>query len=774
MKGQIVAIVSVIACGIGTFLMSMTTLETLKWAKDNYYERYSFAHVFCNLKRAPNSLTPRIEAIPGVARVQTRVERDVTLDLPQLREPAVGRLISIPENGRLDLNQLHLRLGRYLQPGRPDEVLCSEAFAEAHHFKPGDHLVAIINGKRRQLEIVGIALSPEYIYQIRGGVELVPDNKRFGVLWMGRQALSAAYQMEGGFNSVAVELMRGASEREVIRELDRLLETYGGLGAYGRNDHLSNKFVSDEIQQLGRMGFLVPSMFLAVSGFLLNVVLSRLVSLQRDQIAVLKAFGYTHVDVGWHYLKLVLAVVALGTILGCYVGYRLGKMLTGIYLTLYHFPQFNYLFPSWLIVVSAGIAGGAATAGVLNVIRLVIALPPAEAMRPEPPASFRRTIFERIGLWKYISNSTRMILRNLEWKPVKALFSAFGISLAVAVIILGNFVKDSLDVLLEVQYDVVQLSRMNVGFVEPSSYGALDDVRHLPGVLYAEPVRTVPTRMRVGHLMKRVVIRGVVPETDLFHLVNDDLSRLPIPPDGLVLNTKLAELLGLKIGDRVRVEVLDGKRPVRDVYISGLTSENLGTTAYMNFDALNRLMEDGRALTAVYALIDDRYEDDLFRFLKRTPRIAGVGMKRLSISGFRDTVVRNLMQMQRINIGFAAIIAFGVVYNTARIALSERSRELATLRVIGFTRGEISYILLGELAVLTIIALPMGMVIGYSLAWAICRTLNTELYRIPLVIHPSTFASAVVVVLVSTVISGLTVCRTLNRLDLIGVLKTRE
>jgi putative ABC transport system permease protein len=773
MWGQILAICAVIACGVATFVMSLSALNALQTTQMTYYDRYRFADVFAGLKRAPNALEARLGEIPGVAHAQTRVVRDVTLDMSDLNEPAIGRLISIPENGQIQLNALHLRSGRYIEPGRDDEILAAEGFVEAHGLHPGDKVTAIINGRRKDLRIVGTALSPEYVYTIRLGA-LVPDDKRFGVFWMGRQALASAFDMEGAFNDICLGLTPGADEQEVIERLDDIVRPYGGLGAHGRRDQISNRFLSDEIRQLQRMGTIIPSIFLAVAAFLLNVVLSRIVALQRDQIAALKAFGYSNLAVGIHYLKLVLAVAVVGVILGSICGYWFGLNITKIYTRFYKFPMLYFTLPPKVALWALGASAGASIAGTLNVIRRAINLPPAEAMRPEPPAAYRLTILERLGMKDFFSQPTRMILRHLERRPFKAFFSSFGMALAVSILILGRFSADSLDFLLETQFTLTQRQDVSVALVEPTSMSGFHEIQHLVGAIHVEPRRMVPVRITHGHVQRRTMIQGIIENPQLNHLVDENLQAISLPKEGIVLNSKLAELLGVKLGDTVSVEVLEGARHVRRVPVTGLATEFLGTFCYMNLRALNRLLGEGDALTEAYLTADENRMDDLYRRLKETPRVAGVMIKKISIKSFQDTVMENMLTMQFYNVIFACIIAFGVVYNTARIALSERGRELASLRVLGLTRGEISFILLGELAVLTLLALPLGIGMGWLLVKIVCMFLDTEMYRIPFVVAPATYGFSVTVVVVAAILSGLVVRRRLDHLDLIGVLKTRE
>lgn len=772
MKGQSLAISLVIACGVATFVMSLCTLESLKLSRATYYDRYRFADVFASLTRAPTTLEEEIRRIPGVARVQTRIVEEVTLDIAGLNEPAVGRLISVPDHGQPVLNDVYLREGRPIQPGR-GEVLASEAFAEAHGFERGDTIRAVLNGRLKELKIVGIALSPEYVFQIKAG-DAVPDNKRFGVFWMNETEMEAAFDMEGAFNNATLKLMPRASEDAVIFRLDRLTRPYGGTGAYGRDQQLSARYLADEIRGLRATGLVAPAIFLGVAAFLLNVVLSRIIGMQRRQIGLLKAFGYGHREIGRHFLKLVLLITLVGIVLGTALGLRLGQGMLGMYAEFYRFPVFRFQMDPAVLAMGVGISLLAALGGTFGSVLRAAGLPPAEAMRPAPPAQFRPTILERIGLQRFLSQPARMVLRQLERRPLKALLSTFGIALAVAVLILGRFVVDALDHLIEYQYYVRQRHDVSVTFVEPTSAAAACELRRLPGVLQSETFRSVPVKLRFRHREHRTGIMGLPQDPQLNRLVDPDNGLVELPPKGLLLSSKLADLLHVEPGNVVTAEVLEGERPVREVPVAAEIKEYAGTSAYMRADALHALLQEGGTLSGAFLSVDGNRRDELYALLKETPHVAGVTVKEAAVRSFRETVGETQLAMQRFNVIFACIIAFGVVYNTARVSLSERSRELATLRVIGFTRGEVSAILLGELAVLTLAAIPLGIAIGYGFAWLMVWAFESELFRIPLVISRWTLGFAAAVTLIASLISGLVVRERIEHLDLVGVLKERE
>jgi putative ABC transport system permease protein len=773
MRSQLVTVALVVACGIATYVTMRGSYQSILDAQRSYYTRYRFADVFAHLKRAPNTVAANIAAIPGVAAVQTRTVVEVTLDVPGLNEPALGRLISIPERPVQMLNDVCIRRGRYLDPGRRDEVLVSESFATANGLKVGQTIGAVINGRWKPLRIAGVAISPEYVYEIRGA-EVFPDNRRFGVLWMSEKSLGPAFNMEGAFNDVALSLAPGASEAGVLARLDTLLEPYGGLGSYGRYDQLSHRFLSDEITQDRITGIFVPTIFLGVAAFLIHVVLSRLVGTQRGPIGLLKAFGYSNASIGFHYLKFALTAVLLGTVIGTPVGIWLGRGLSRVYEDFFRFPELRFAASHGLIVSSIIISAGAACLGALGALRSVVSLPPAEAMRPEAPTRFRPGIAERLGLQRFVSLSARMILRNLERRPWKAILSTFALALAGAILVVGFYFYDAIEYLIQVEFETASRESVTVTFNEPHGSSARYAVAHLLGVTRAEPFRVVAAKLRYEHRSRRVAILGLSADRQLRRLIDLRLREIQLPPDGIVLSSSLAKTLGASRGDRVTVEVLEGERPIRQVIVEGTVEDLIGTSAYMDIQALNRLMGEGPTTSGAFLSVDSAFAERLYAFLKRTPAVSGVAVREAMLTSFRNTIARSLSISMGALVGFACVIAFGMVYNGARVTLSERSHELASLRVLGFTRGEVGWMLLGEQGLLAGISIPIGFLLGYAICALLVYSMQSELYRMPLVISSRTYAYASLIIAAASVFSGALILRRVYRLDLVSVLKARE
>lgn len=772
-KGQGLAISAVVACGIALMISSFGTVTVLEESMRAFYDRTRFADVFGTLKRAPDSLLEDIQQIPGVAIAETRITAAVNLDMPNMDEPATGRLISLPERGEPLLNDVVILAGRYPSPLRPSEVAITEPFAKAHKLGLGGTFQAIINGNKRTLEIVGIALTPEYIYALGPG-SLMPDDKRFGAMWMGRKALAAAFDMDGAFNDVTMGLQRGASEDEVVRQLDVLLEPYGGVGAYAREDQLSHFFLTNEIVQLRTSGAIFPPVFLLVAAFLLNVVVSRIVATEREQIGLLKAFGYNDMEVGWVYLKLVLILVLVGLGLGIALGLWMGSGMITMYATYYKFPLLNYGINPGVLTSAAMISLIAGLAGGLGAVRQAVKLSPAVAMAPPVPTSYQAGALSRFFSQFKISQPTRMIFRHVTRFPVRAGLTIIGVAFSVALMIMSLFFLDSVERVIEVYFFQAERQTLTVSFVEPRPATVEQEIQNLPGVIKTQPVRSVAVRLRNGHLSDRKAIQGIVSGADLARLLDNDQKIIEPPPGGLALSKHIATDLNLKIGDVVTVEVLQERRPIVQIPIVRLVEEYLGFQAYMHIDAVNRMMKEGPTVTSVHVMVDSRYADELYATLKDTPAVAGIAQQTATLTSFRETMDNTMNVMIGFYVGLASLIAFGVAYNAARIALSERARALASLRVLGFTREEVTYILLGELGVLTLVSLPVGCILGYGMALSMSPMLSTDMYNFPFVIEPSTYGWSVVVVCISAILCGLITRHRVFGLDLVSALKTRE
>ena len=781
MWSQALTIALVVASGIGGFITTLSAVDSLALARDRFYTDNHFADVFAGVKRAPNSVAEVLRAVPGVADVQTTVEEFVRISIPGdgAGDAITGQLIGIDARTGLRLNRITLRSGHAadasLSPGRPlpDGALpcwVSEVFASVHGLKPGARLNALINGKQRTLVVAGVALSPEFIF---AGLFGMPDQHGFGVFWVDAEALAAAFDMTGAFNRVALRLAPQADATAVMATVATALQRYGGREAIGRADQTSHAMVENEIKQQRLLGTLLPSIFLAVAVFLLNVVISRLVATQREQIAALKALGYPNKTIAAHYLKLVLLISGVGLVLGLLAGRVLGAMFTGLYAEAFRFPQFEHHIAAWLIGTSVALTVATAVLGTLNALRATVRLSPAEAMQPPAPGHYRRTLLERLGATS-IATPLRMILRNIERRPWRSALSVVGVAASLALVVMGNYLRDAIEVIVDNQFN--QAMRLDVALwtFEPVSNTALAEVRHLPGVTAAESTRFVPVTLVHGHRRERSELRGYALQPELYRIV--DMSGHAHAPlgDGVLLTDRLARKLDLRAGDTVQVEVRQGRTRTLVLRVDGLVTEMMGLNAYMNRAALNRALGEGNLSSGFALTVERGREAELLAATRAMPMVSGAFSKGTLLRNMQEVSARNINIMSTVLTVFASIIAVGVVYNNARIALAERTWELASLRVLGFTRAEVSGLLLGEMAIFVALALPLGMLLGYGLVQGMAAALASDQFAFPVVIRARTFAWAALCVLAAAIASALVVRRHIDRLDMVAALKTRE
>lgn len=772
-KGQMTAIVMVMAAGIAVFVIMFGVLDSLRLTQTTYYDRYQFADIFASLKRAPESIKKRISEIKGVSQVETRVTFGVSLQLPNMLEPASGRVLSFNDGQRSLLNNLYLRSGRLLFPNEEDAVVADESFVNAHNLKLGDKVSVIMNGHQRDLKIVGVVLSPEYVYSIAPGA-LMPDAKRYAIFWMSRHSLEAAVNMKGAFNDVSLRIERGSDIAKIKHQLDLIIKPYGGLVSYGRDEQLSNFFVENELLQLETLGYSAPFIFLSVAAFLINVVMSRLVATQREQIGMLKAVGYFNTEIIVHYLKMVLFITFFGALIGLLLGTWMAAGTTKMYTEFFHFPILEYSFSIEVMVFAVLSCVSAAIVGTLFAVKKVASLPPAEAMRPESPMVFKTSLLEKLGVHARLSFLTRIILRQLERRPLRALFSVLGMALAMSILIFSFFMEDSMDYLMEVQYSMIQREDVNLAFVEPRPYRALEEIKVIPGVLKVEPLRVVAVNLVNGHLNKKTSITGLVANADLRRVIDSKLEPVVMPTTGLILSEKLAGILGLKVGDFVEVEVLEEKRQRLNILVSGVTQEFIGLGAYMRLATLNSVLDQSPRINGVSIMVDQNHSAVLYQKLKKIPAIIGLNITSILRKIFEDIMAENMLKMMSTNIIFASFISFGVIYNTARIALSERGRELASLRVLGLTRREVAYLLFGELGLITLVSIPVGIWIGNLMVLGLASSMDSELYRIPTYLSRETYGTASLVVITSACLSFYLVWRQVMQIDLVSAQKGVE
>ena len=770
---QVLTIALVMACGVATIIIAVGAYRSLEETRSAFYDRSRFADVFASASHAPLGLRAALSAIPGVGSLELRVVKTVLLNIEGMIEPATAIAVSLPDSGESAVNRLYLRTGRLPDPLRGNEAAVLESFAAAHKFQTGDRFEANMNGRMRMLTISGIVLSPEYVYAIGPG-DMVPDQRRFGVLFMPKSSLDSIFDLDGAFNDLAAKTLRHADRLAIFDRIDAILKPYGVVGAYGRDQQMSHMFLDSELSQLRGMSNFIPPIFLFVAAFLVNMILSRLITLEREQIGLLKALGYDEFAIAWHYAKLTIVIALIGSMIGAFAGNWAGWGLTRLYADFFSFPFLIFQQSLDLYAIAIGVTVAAALAGSAKAIWNVVQLPAAIAMQPAAPTQYRRLTAGGNRLFSWVSQLTVMAFRHLVRWPMRSALTVIGVSFSVALLVTALFSNDSIEYMVDTVFFRTERQDATLVFGRGRSVSALSEIRAMPGVLRAEPFRSTTAILRNGQCERRLAISSAPPHADLARILDTDLNPVEPAEAGMLVTERVASILHLAIGDRIEVELTEKDHRTERVAVTGIVQSLVGLGVYMKPEALDRLMADGSSISGARISIDASKLRSLYRAVKQTPAVASIAIQSISRRKFRETIEQNIAYMMWVYTALSVIIAFGVIYNSARIQLSERARELASLRVLGFTNGEVFSVLLIELAVIVAAAQPLGWLLGVAFSWWVTQGFASDLFRVPFVIETSTFAIASLVVLAAASLSALIVRWRVQRLDLVRVLKTRE
>lgn len=773
LRAQVVTLSLVVAAGASVFVGMKVTVDALDGGRAEYFRAQRFGDVFASLKRAPRALLSDLAAISGVAQVDGRVVEEVPVLLPGRAQPSTVHLVSIDPREAAPLDAVRLRAGRLPTSERDDEVVLNEPFAQAARLGPGDGVDAILDGRLRRLRVVGVGIAPDLLFQLPPGA-VAPNDERYGAAWMLRAPLEAAFDLRGAFNDVVIRLGPGASIGAVEAAVDRLLAPYAGRNAYGRDEQPSAKNLDARIGRLRGMLVMVPMLFLLVAAFVLNVVLGRLVQGQREQIGTLKAFGYGNARLARHYLTLAALAVLPGALLGIAAGLELGHALTALFVRYFRLPlagdgvDWPALTGALVVVLSA--AGLGAWRAVAQVTRLR----PVEAMRPPAPPAVRRSLLERLGVARRLPAALLLVLRNLRLAPLRAAASIVALALGTALCVTGSFFGGSIDALVRHVFDGAMHEDLAVAFTRPIAREGCASLRALDGVVACEPLVVLPLRVRFGAASRQAAVTAFADGGQLRRVVDRAGGVVAVPPSGLLVSARLADKLGARVGDLVTVELLEGRPRPRLLPVAAVIDDEMGLNVYASLATLTTMLGETPPMTSALLRLAPGRERDVVARLATLPTVIGESSRAGTLADFEKATAQTMRTMTVILALLSAVLAIAVVYNGARVALAERARDLASLRVLGFTRGEVWRILVGELAIELAVAVPLGLGWGRALAARSLQAMAADEFRLPFVITGGTYALAALVVIGAAVASALQMRRLIDRLDLVEVLKTRE
>ncbi len=776
--GILLSVVAIIAVGVGSFTGLLSTQRILHNAQSDYYRQYRFADFWVDMKKMPLSAVPRVEHIPGVAAAESRVVYDVVLDMHDIPEPVTGRLIGVPARGfNRVINGVHLVRGSGFSDTRDEEVIIGDPFARAHHLQPGDRIEMILNRRKESFVIVGTAISPEYIYLVPSFASFAPDPEHFGILYVKERYARQILGFKDAANQIVGQLVPGY-EKDVdvlLKQMDRLLAPYGVLSSVSRRLQPSNRFISDEIRSLGVTAMVMPTIFLFVAVLVLNVLMSRFAQSQRTVIGTLKALGYSNWRIVEHYLSFGLIIGAAGGFVGIGLGLSIARGLMQLYKGFFQFPRFTYHFYPDLLLAGLLISLFFAVAGTAKGVWSVLKLHPAEAMRPKPPERGGAIWLERFGrAWRLLGFRTHIALRSLFRNYGRTLTAVICATLSVAIIFAALTMRHSMWYLVEYQFEQIGHSDADLALRDARNMEALYEARGLPGVQYAEPVFALAADMQFGRVSRRLSVTGLIPGHRLTTPLDDQMRPIRIPASGLVLSTKLADLLGAHVGDELELTPVLGSRLPRTVRIDSVVKEYMGVGAYADIDYLARLVDEPPTVNSIQLLVEPTRINEFYRAVRDLPDISGVNVRSETKANIVNTLLKTMIFSISLIVLFAGIIAFGSILNASLIEITDRTRDIATFRVLGYRPMQVASIFFRENAFIFGTGLVLGFPFGYLMVRVIARVYNTELFRMPVIISRNVMLLAGCLACGFVLIAQWFVYRQIRRMDWLEGIKIKE
>jgi putative ABC transport system permease protein len=774
LRAQALSAAALLALGTTLLVATLGTREALERSRDDYYRAQRLADLQLPLVRAPLGIAARAAALPGIEALEARLAVPALLSLPDLVEPLGARLLSLDDPARTAVNRPWLTAGRWPQGGASSrEAVLNEAFAQARGLRPGDWLALTVRGSRERLQVVGIANSPEFVFISPPG-ELMPVPERYAVLWMPRAALERAAGLQGAFNELVLRLGEGARADEVAAALEALLARHGAGRALDRTRIPSARFLDQELDQLGTLASVLPPAFLAVAAFLLNLTLTRLVEAERSTLGLLKAFGLRGIEVAGGYLGFALVVSLLGSLVGMAAGVWLGRELCALYLEVYRLPVLEYQVPPSVALLALGVGLGAALLGSGLALRRVLALRPAEALSPPAPPAFRHGAGPLEALAARFDPLTRMVLRRLVGYPRRALTTVAGLGAALVLLVLSMQAPTSIDRLLQLSFGDAKRQQRTVALVEPAGADALRALERLPGVEQAEPFLLLDAVFRHDGREVSEAVYGMPALPRFERLIDVEGRPYALRDDGLTLTRGLARQLGADIGDSVLLQFTSGPRRQVAVRVVAVVDVTIGSSAYLEIAALGRLSGQPGRLSGAHLRLRADAATAFDLAVRGTPLIAGSSDVEAAYASTRRLFKQGSGMMTTMFTTFAILMAAGIAFATASVVLGEQRRDLATLMVLGYGRREASYVLLAELALLALLALPIGLLAGHHFANAFLRAMATDVFTFPPVFEPFLHLRAALIALGAVAAAALWVRRDIDHIALVDSLKSRE
>ncbi|WP_031516889.1 ABC transporter permease [Desulfofalx alkaliphila] len=777
-KGQFLAVAAVVMLGMTVFIAMVTTYHNLEATQDKYYKDNNFADHYFHVINAPQEIVSRIEDLPGVLKVTGRIQKDVPV-LKEDNQRATARLTGYWLPIENEINGIEITSGQIFDEhghGGKYEVLLDPQYAEANKLSFNDTLTIAAEGKQVTLTVAGTAIGPEFVYPIKDASTLIPDYETFGIFYVPNALAQQFLNLPGQINQILIIFAPGADKDATVRQIENILEPYGNLTNYPRDDQISHALLQAELDQLLTTSQSLPVIFLLVAALIQFVIISRLVKSQRLQIGIMKALGYHNRQIMWHYAGYAMLVAVTGLVLGSVLGVVLAGYLTRVYALYFNLPEAMGGISMPAIVLGAFLCMGTAMAAGFVATRGILKINAAHAMRPEPPKGTGKVIFENWPwFWRRLDPSWKMALRGVLRNRLRFAITTLGVVLAVGLLVVSWFFNDSIDYLLEQHFYREQKYDLIVRFDAPVKDNELLYISQLDGVIKTEPIFEMPVKMAFGDKTADDTLLGLPTDVSLKMLVGEQGQQLWLPTNGILMDRRTAHDLGVNIGDKVKVETQLGIGPSHQDYLTvmGINRQFVGGGSYINISQLNRLIGEHQVVTGAMLKVEHGKALPVEEQLNKIIGVSSVLSRQKELDNFYQHL-EMMVYFTGVMVIFAGVLGFAIVYNSSLINFYERKNELASLKVIGFSNREISNLLLKETAIQTVLGIALGLPFGRAMAHGYINAVSTDMFIIPVIIYPMTYILSAIGGIIFVMVAFKYANRGIRKLDMVEALKYRD
>ena len=762
------AAIVVVSIAIMLFVGASISLNTLIDSKDVAYELNNFPDVYARLISISDKKISSLQNIDKIKSFEPRLVEELKI----ANTNKTIRMMSITKN-----------IGKYVlvEGSAPREnafeILIDEKFAEANNYKIGQDITVISNGVKKNMKICGTMFTAEGIYSIRDNSTIMPN---YSIFSLGFTDIASLQRLTGKnyYNEILFDLKDNVEFEDVKNDIKREIENYGLINLYPQDDQISDTMIDGEIDEQKSLMIVMPIIFLSVAILVMGIMVKRIIEQQRMQIGILKSFGYSDFQVGFHYASYCLIIGLIGGIIGCICGVGFGHIMLSMYKAFFNMEFINNHSQTQLFIMGIALSSTFSVAAGINAATKAVNIMPSEAMRQEAPKSGKKMFIEALPVFNMVFNSRgKMSVRNISRNKKRSFFIILGIALAFAISVLPWSLLELMDKMIFDRYRYTEKYDIKIflnGFTSKS--GGENALNLMSKIQYKQGVLEVPVTLEYQGVKEDTVAIELQQDSRLYTVVDDDKNKVDIPSGMIVLSEKLAEKLKADVGDYISLKSPYSKYKEDKHYIKvgKIVKQSIGMNGYLNITYLSNILGYEDMCNSILLKVEDEnYIYDLREKFQDLEKIVSIQSKLENMNQ-----IRQRMETMYSMIYFMAIIAaamtFAIVYNTFVVVLLERQREISTLMVLGMKEKDVLSIISLEQNITSIIGIILGLPIAKLFIIIMSKTIITDTFTMPTDMSLNSVLIALILLVISAVSAQLLASRKLNKIEIVDVLKSGE